>query len=188
MRSGMCCCLLPDRLMHIPAGMRFGNWRWLLDNRGGWRHGDRWNGGLRLSASGPDRPLRVRRAGARHGAPNLFLPSIARTRIARAAMTGQTFAHHPCHILVNGARMCLLVMHTKFGKQIQDNARLHFQLACELVDSHLRHNRGGKCLSGGCVGLQCSAEALQIGPLTPPNSLSFLILDSAANPLSYQSH
>jgi hypothetical protein len=79
-------------------------------------------------------------------------------------------------------------MHTKFGKQIQDNARLHFQLACELVDSHLRHNRGGKCLSGGCVGLQCSAETLQIGPLTPPNSLSSLILDSTANPLSYQSH
>lgn len=48
-------------------------------------------------------------------------------------------AHKVGGIVVNRTGMGLLLSHTELGQEIDDPARLHFELACQLVDTNLTH-------------------------------------------------
>ena len=52
----------------------------------------------------------------------------------RSTATGDVTANDQSQVVVKRAGMGLLVMDAELGKKVENNARLHFELACQLID------------------------------------------------------
>jgi hypothetical protein len=57
----------------------------------------------------------------------------------RSAATGHVPPDDQRDVVVKRAGMGLLVVDAEFGKDVEYNARLHFELACQLIDPDFAH-------------------------------------------------
>jgi hypothetical protein len=48
-------------------------------------------------------------------------------------------ADNECQVVVKGAGMGLLVVDAQLREKLNNNTRLHFELACQLVDANFAH-------------------------------------------------
>jgi hypothetical protein len=76
-------------------------------------------------------PIPIVRFAYTFGVP-IFVPK----RVIRADQTSPKFQRH---VLIHRAGMRLLLLHTQFRQQVDDNAGLDFQFPCQLVDSDFLH-------------------------------------------------